>query len=216
MAKPKTKTKPKAKAKTKGKTKPAGLAFRDPNLRLALLDEVLQDTDEDYVKLARAYAAFRKTAPKAATWEVITSGEGYDHQPQFEQFMLAQPIKAKDLAELTDLTLDGDRELYAWIYPYWWDAGDSHFEIHDLTDLAYCPALEDLSLGQGLVGECSLAPLAKLANLTELSLCATCNYSELDGLLAVPALKKLEVLNATKPWRDVIDRLQDKGVEVRA
>ncbi|MEO8706572.1 MAG: hypothetical protein ABI867_41490 [Kofleriaceae bacterium] len=200
----------------KSKPKPAAAAvvFHDKNLQLALLDEVLQETDEDYEKIQRAYATFRKTT-RAPTWETITSGEGFDHQPRFEKFMLARPIKAKQLAGITDLTLDGDRDLYAWIYPYWWDGGD-HFEIHDLRDLAYCKALAELDLGQGLVGECSLAPLVALPKLRALSLCSSGNYSDLDALLAVKSLKELEVVNTTPAWRDVIDRLQDNGVTVKA
>ncbi|MFE6923930.1 DUF6892 domain-containing protein [Nocardia sp. NPDC057663] len=70
-------------------------------------------------------------------------------------------------AQVTNLCLDGDREVYQ-LHPGWWHFG-RHFSITNLDGIAYCEALEDLDLNS-MVEATSLAPLAGLTRLQHLRL----------------------------------------------
>jgi hypothetical protein len=180
----------------------------DPNLRLALIDEVYRHRDG-----SSWVSALRERFPRIGELE----HDDNEHVPELEQLLATLELSQDALARITSLTLDGDRDLYSWVYPNWWDFGD-HFAIHDLAGIEQCVALDYLLLGQGLVSHASLAPLAKLPALRELHLCALCDYRDLDALLAIETLAKLDVVNvgSNAAWRALLAQLSARGVAVPA
>lgn len=189
--------------------------FADPKLQLAMIDEVYRRR-EGYDWVAGYRGRYEATGP-ARSWEDLEAGEPV-HAPELEAVLAALPIDDDDLLGVDRLTLDGDRDLYAWVFPDWWDAGD-HFTIRDLSGIERCARLEYLLLGQGLVAGASLAPLTHLPCLAELHLCALGGHRELDALVGIPALRTLDVVNVATSddraaWEDVIARLRARGVVV--
>lgn len=191
----------------------------DPNLRLALLDEVYTARVGDYYWLSSLrdeYVAYQ-VAAGGPEWDELHQRLGVDPVPELERFLLTLPLTADDLANVADLRLDGDREIYT-LYPGWWHFGD-HFTIASLDGIGHCAALTDLDLGQGMAERCSLTPLAELPGLDRLSLCALGRHRDLDVLSSLPALTELTVFNVAtaeerEAWGDVIGRLRARGVTV--
>jgi hypothetical protein len=189
------------------------MLLRDPKLRLALIDEVYSDRS-DADSWVSAYRRQYEALSPPRSWSELEENDG-EHVPELEQLLAALPLTADDLSDIEHLTLDGDRDLYGWVYPSWWDFGD-HFTIHDLSGLEQCASLEYLSLGQGLVEGASLAPLSGLSGLTRLSACALCNLRDVSALLEIPSLRTLEVVNVAtsdqrSEWERVIAQLRARG-----
>jgi hypothetical protein len=68
-----------------------------------------------------------------------------------------------------------------------------------------------------MVDGCSLQPLGKLRNLKQLAINARGNFSDIDALLKIPNLQKLEIANAATSaerdeWDRVVDALCKKGL----
>ncbi|MEV0299364.1 hypothetical protein [Nocardia sp. NPDC050710] len=196
----------------------ATIELADRNLRLALLDEVYTARLEDYwwlSSLGEEYAAYQASAGGPA-WDEIIEQLGIDYLPQLERFLLTLPLTSKDLAQVTDLCLDGDREVYQ-LYPGWWHFG-RHFSITNLDGIAYCEALEDLDLNS-MVEATSLAPLAGLTRLQRLGLDAGIQNRDVGVIAALPALTELVIFNGAKAqdneeWRSIVSALRVRGVAV--
>jgi hypothetical protein len=186
--------------------------FPDRNLRLALLDQVRRVAGGySWVATERdSYLAARRDHPTWPDWSEIEAIED-EHSPALEAHLLGLPIDEVELGALTSLTLDGDRDLYQWVFSSWWDFGE-HFVIRDLSGLERCGRLRYLLLGQGVVEGASLAPLRALQHLEELHACARTGLRDLDTILALPALRKLDVVNVATSdqradWERVLERI---------
>lgn len=187
------------------------MRIHDPNLALALLDEA-QSNYSWVGALEPAYTAARAKHPKWPTWaQIVAKNETDEPAPSLEAFIRSLPLPMDRLAAVESLTLDGDREVYGWLMPYWWDLGD-HFVIRDLRGIGICAALTYLSLGQGLVDGCSLKPLLDLKHLRKLSVCALTDLRDIECLTRLPALTQLEVVNVRASdqraaWETVIAKV---------
>jgi hypothetical protein len=181
----------------------------DRNLRLALIDEVYSRRHGDHYWLGTLRQAYEAKRP-ALSWESFEAQD--EPAPELEELVLGLPLASDELASIEQLTLDGDRDVYT-TFPSWWDFGD-HFTIHDLAGIEACTRLAGLSLGQGLVEGASLAPLRRLPALATLSLCTTCDHRDLDALLDIPALKRVEIYNlhAHEPWHGLVAKLRARGI----
>src|SRR5688572_27103502 len=99
----------------------ANIEVADRNLQFALLDEVCTERVGDYYwlsSLQQEYAAYQSSAG-GPDWDDLHKRLGYDVLPELERFLLTLPLTADDLAKVTYLLLDGDREIYT-LYPGWW------------------------------------------------------------------------------------------------
>jgi hypothetical protein len=187
----------------------------DRNLQLAMIDEVYRRRS-DYYWVAQYRERYEALGPRLA-WSELEHNES-EHVVELEQLLATLAIEPAELAAITSLTLDGDRDLYAWVYPNWWDFGD-HFQIRDLAGLEHCTAIEYLLLGQGVVEGASLRPLARLPTLRELHVCALCGSRDIESILELPALAKLDVINVRSSpdrarWEAVIAELATRGVTI--
>jgi hypothetical protein len=192
------------------------LRFPDKNLQLALLDEV--QTSPLWLAAHEAdYEDSRGSHPTWPTWAAIRQGEkNHTHNATLEEYLLSLGVEADALASLKELVIDADRDLYGWVYSFWWESGD-HFVIRDLSGLEQCSGLESLRLDKDMVDGCSLQPLGKLRNLKQLAINARGNFSDIDALLKIPNLQKLEIANAATSaerdeWDRVVDALCKKGL----
>lgn len=197
----------------------------DPNLRLALLDEVFTWRTDAYswwTSLEQEYTTHRESTGGPA-WEELSRrlSTGVDDLPELERFLLTLPLTTDDLATLQDLVLDGDRAVYQ-LYPEWWSRGEDHFVITDLTGLEHCTALTKLDLAQGMHDSCSLAPLAGLTRVKHLRVSAVDRHRDLEALLSLPSLTVLDVGNVAHAgddrgtWHSIIAELRTRGVSVQA
>ena len=178
----------------------------DANLRLALLDESRGDPDwvED---LPGEYELARKEHVDWRTWAEL-AGDPLEPNPDLEEYVRSLPLDLNGVRGLTRLTLDGDREVYSWLGGEAWYDDEDLFVIRELSGLERLSKLEYLHLGQGLHRGCSLQPLAGLSHLRELWLCALDQYTQIEVILRLPALERLEVANVeTSPERDVWERV---------
>jgi hypothetical protein len=187
---------------------PAG--FKDKNFQLAVLDE-LRGNDEWLEEVEEEYLAEKAKHADWPTWDEIEENE-FEELPGLMDFFVGLPLPADQLAGIESLVLDGDREVYSWIFPNWHDT-DDYFVIADLSGIEQCAALEELDLGQGMVQGCSLRPLAKLQKLRKLSFCATGNHKDVEALLDSPSLRELSVFNDDQnhadwpTWKAVAEKL---------
>lgn len=181
----------------------------DRNLRIALLDSVRCRSDESWLEELRADYEALGVEPG---WEALD--EYIDRLPALEELIAQLPVTPEQLSRITQLTFDGDRDVYA-CYPDWWHIDPEHFTIRNLRGIEGCVNLEYLSLGQGLVMGCSLEPLRELLNLRDLSLCAQCDHREIEAVLDLP-LQRISVVNGkTDPaWQAVIAELRDRGCAI--
>jgi hypothetical protein len=203
-----------------GKGRRAGLADlgirpTDKNLHLALLDAI-QSSYSWLPEYEADYEATRNSHPTWPTWSAIRSNDD-SHNAALEQYLISLELPAARLAKLKTLTLDGDRDVYTWIFFDWWHSAAEHFSIRDLSGIEHCTQLEYLSLDQVLTEGCSLWPLTKLTKLTELHISADGHHRDLDSLLEIPALEKLSVVNVRssderQDWERVCNALLDKGL----
>lgn len=195
------------------------IELADRNLRLALLDETYTDRVGDYYwlsSLLEEYSAYQISAGGPA-WHDLHQRLGIDHLPQFEEFLLTLPLTSEDLAQVTNLCLDGDREIYQ-LYPGWWHFG-RHFSITSLDGIGQCTELIHLDLNS-IVEACSLAPLAPLTRFRNLRVDALDQHCDLDAIVALPALRELVLVNKTiadadDEWSRVMSALRARGVSVR-
>ncbi len=182
----------------------------DRNLKLALTDAVRKrGATADRWWLADLQADYEALDAEPG-WEALD--EYIDPLPALEELIAGLTVTPAELATLRRITLDGDRDVYA-CFPDWWEIEPGHYTIHDLSGIEQCVSLEYLSLGQGLVEGCSLAPLRGLANLTELSLCALCNHRDISVVLELP-LTRASIVNAGNhpEWKQVVGELRGRGV----
>lgn len=191
--------------------------FPDPKLQLAMIDEVQRRRGE-YAWVAGLREAYEATSP-ATSWDQFETNH-FEHAPELEAFLARLPVTLADLEAIDHLTLDGDRDLYGWVYPSWWEFGD-HFVIRDLSGLEQCTRLRYLLLGQGVVEGASLTPVARIPRLVELHVCALCHLRDVPALLDAPSLRRLDVVNVTtsddrEAWTSVIAELRALGVTVDA
>lgn len=182
-----------------------------------MIDEVYRRRTQ-YAWVAAQRAAYEATSP-ATPWTQLEENQR-EHAPELEAFLGRLPVSRGELDTIDHLTLDGDRDLYAWVYPRWWELGD-HFVIRDLTGLDQCMRLRYLLLGQGVVQGASLKPVARIPRLHELHLCALCCLRDLPALLDSPSLRKLDIVNVETSddrdaWVAVIAELRELGVAVDA
>lgn len=187
------------------------------NLRIALIDEVYSNWSEADILygMADEYEIFRQEHGGPS----IESLREYDDPelvPQLEKFILNLSVSKSDLLSLESIELDGDRDAYHYIFPYWWDLGN-HFEITNLKGLELCRNLGEIRLGQGIVQDASLAPLVNLSKLTYISLCYTGNYRDISSLMKMN-LQKCWISNIPvspdNDWIETIKVLKAKGVEI--
>ncbi len=198
----------------------ANIELADRNLQLALLDEVYTDRVGDYYwlsSLRNEYAAYQVSAGGPA-WDDLHPRLGIDHLPELERFLLTLPLTADDLARVTRLCLDGDREIYT-LYPDFWYL-DGPFSITNLDGIGHCTALTELDLNS-MVEPCSLAPLAGLNRLRRLTVNGVDRHRDLDTIVSLPALTELGFWNlasveASEAWLSVIGALRARGVSVHA
>ncbi|GAB3839643.1 DUF6892 domain-containing protein [Dactylosporangium cerinum] len=191
----------------------------DANLRLALLDEVSVARAGDYYWLStlrEPYTAHRAVAG-GPQWDDLEARLGIDRLPELEDFLRTLPLPTGELAAVTHLCLDGDREVYT-VFPGWWHFGN-HFDIAALDGIGMCPAVTDLTLGQGMFSDCSLAPLTGLPDLRHLRMCALDRWVDVDALPAIASLRTLDVANLGSArdagaWRPVLAALRGNGVTV--
>ncbi len=181
----------------------------DKNLQLALLDEI-QDKYDWVEEMSEEYERMRPNNPKWVPWTTIEEGD-LESYSSLEQFLLTLQLKNEKLLEIDRLTLDGDRDVYQWIYANWWDLGD-HFVIRNLNGIEKCQSITYLHLGQGLVEGCSLLPLKALPKLSELWICESGRYRDIDALLHLPKLEKINVSNWESSdnrhiWEQVIENV---------
>jgi hypothetical protein len=190
------------------------LKFPDKNLQLALLDEI--QTNPLWLPTHEAdYEGSRGSHPTWPTWAAIRDAEK-THNQALEQYLLSVGVPEEGLKTLDTLVLDRDREIYGWIYSFWWESGE-HFVIRDLSGLEACESLESLELDHNLVQGCSLEPLGKLKQLKSLTIDAEGGYSNVDALLESSGLQKLILSNSKTDahkaqWDGVVDALCERGL----
>ncbi|MBL8938468.1 MAG: hypothetical protein JNM69_28130 [Archangium sp.] len=168
------------------------MASVQPMLKLALLDELERRRHQSWEWVESVLPP-----ELARAWSEWPSGT---HNPDAEAWLLELPLDDDALRHLTSLTLDGDRDVYRWVFDDWWHEGE-HCCITSLDGLERCTTLTSLTLGQGVVRRCSLRPLAQLTHLERLSLCALDEHTDEDALLHVRSVEVSNLETSPTPGR---------------
>jgi hypothetical protein len=186
---------------------------------------VIRVQNEDPIESLREdYELYlKKQKIDGPTWETLRDEQDSgEHHENFEAFLLQLPLDLKELGDLKYLCVDGDHFLLSWVWPRWFDGADGgYFRVRNLDGIEFCSSLESLSFD--IIENCSLKPLTRLNRLKSLSASATSGFQDIESLLNVRSLEKLDLSNLSsnygknkREWKKVISQLREKGVNVDA
>ena len=193
---------------------PPGAPFADPNLKLAVLSNLLDlgaislGWEEDLA----AHVLGRRVDLEDEGWELI---------PEALDYLWRYPLTPALLAQVRALELDGGNAIYPYAHFFW--GGDTEdFDVTTLKGLDYCPNITRVELVSMMAAPADLRHLAGLRHLESVSLGVP--FSNPEALLDLPSLRRLRVLDddlfdamsvTGHPDRRVMETLRDRGVAVR-
>lgn len=140
---------------------------------------------------------------------------GYDPSTKALDYLTRYPLDPETLNELDTLVFDGGNEIYPYIWPFW--GGESElFDIQTLTDLRLLPNLRTFEVISMLLGT-DLSPLAACPKLRDLSLGLTGTWQDFPTLASLADLQSLTVFGSDLPpdAASTLDTLRTRGVKIR-
>ncbi|MBW4039846.1 MAG: hypothetical protein HIU91_13430 [Acidobacteria bacterium] len=142
-------------------TKPAGkpgAPFADPNLKLAVLDELMRTGHLDL-------GTPQDLADHVLKRTVDLDQEGYDLLQPVYKYLARYPLSQQQLGTITKLTFDGGLKIYEFVYPFW-DGESDEFDIHSFVGIEHCPNLRDVHIISMVADDAGVEPLqARLSQL---------------------------------------------------
>lgn len=191
----------------------AGDPFEDPNLKLVVLNALLEtghldlcgDTDDLAEHVLRRAYDFEE--------------EGYELTPEVLAYLYRYPLTPELLSKVEYLPFDGGNEIYAKIWPFW-DGETDDFDVGGFGGITNCPNIKTLDM-HSMVHSVDIADLAGLSTLEELGIGV--GVTNLESLRDLPTLRKLSIYNDRvyddvvtpgSQTRRVMEDLKARGVEV--
>lgn len=135
---------------------PAGAPFKDPNLKLAVMSELL---DRHLLDLGtpRELASFVLGRP------VDLDADGYEMLPAARDYLVRYPLSQELLDAVDTLTFDGGSSIYNFAW-YFWGGETHHFDIVSLEGIEACRNLEAVHV-IAVFAVTDLSPLQRLPKL---------------------------------------------------
>lgn len=180
-----------------------GLPFADPNLKLVVLNELVQ---AGVVDLGNADELAMHVLQRCVNLEA----EGAQLIPEIYDYLLRYPLSEEQLARVQSLCFDGGLDIYFLIWPRW-DGETDEFSVRSLSGIERCPNLRKLS-ENALTEKLDLRPLQGLKQLQELELAGRHDHGEV--LLELPALGAFRCFEGDVD-PELLDALRAKGVAVK-
>ncbi len=190
-----------------------GAPFKDPNLKLIVLSDLLDRGELDLGKPEHL-------AEHVLQRRVNLEEEGYDLIPEAYEYLVRYPLDAELLAKVRSLHFDAGESIleYAWRF---WDGESDEFNVRSLDGIEHCVNLEEIHAGALLDG-IDLRQLLALPRLRHLEMSS--DTQNLDALIEMPALEVCrlmgdevydEVMTPGHPTRRIMETLKARGVKVR-
>lgn len=176
------------------------LAIEDTNLRLAIIDRLLE---------TKQLPEFDRAAFLRQGDEEDDEGSGdedsdkdsdkdYEYNDDIAEALLGLPVTAGQCAGIRELYWEaGNNDIIFTIWTYWGGEGDE-FRVESLAGLdRVVPDLESLSIALCTISD--LSPLAGLTKLTELALDGGGPVTDLSPIAGLTSLRKLELNHILSP-----------------
>ncbi len=132
-----------------------GAPFKDPNLKLAVLTELLDLAEIDLGDVEQFLSAVTGRA-------VEVEKEGYEKSQAAYDYLVRYPLDQALLDKVTSLVLDGGNSIYPYIWRFW-DGETDDFNIHSLEGIE---TLRNLKRVQFIAladpGRIDLSPLRRM------------------------------------------------------
>lgn len=104
-----------------------GAPFKDPNLKLAVLTELLDLAEIDLGDVAQFLSAVTGRA-------VDVEKEGYEKSHAAYDYLVRYPLAQEMLDKVTDLVFDGGNSIYPFIWRFW-DGETNDFDVYSLEGI---------------------------------------------------------------------------------
>lgn len=182
--------------------------FTDPNFKLVVMESLLKSKKLDF-------GTEEELANKIYNRAVDLEEEGWTLKPEIYNYLAGYPLTESDLASVKEIVFDGGNSIYPYIY-FFWGGETEDFDVNSLADLKLCPNLESIWISS-MVNDGDLSSLSTLKNLRALSLSYGPKFYNLDVLLGLPKLEKIEYFSETidSKYDKVLKNLKERGVEIR-
>jgi uncharacterized protein DUF6892 len=189
-----------------------GAPFKDPNLKLIVLSDLL---DRDEIDLGKP----EHLAEHVLQRRVNLEDEGYDLIPEAYEYLVRYPLDAELLAKVRRLYF-GTGSFVDYVYPFW-DGETDEFNVRSLEGIEHCVNLEEIHAGP-LLDRIDLRQILALPRLRHLEMSS--EIQNLDALIEMPALEVCqlmgnevyaEVMTPGHPTRRIMETLKARGVKVR-
>lgn len=180
--------------------------FADPNLQLLLLQAAW---DQELIPPFDKAAFFRDVLKEESDTE---ADYNYKLDRRVLDALLAIPLGADVLSQIRSVEWDGGNPIFLEIWSCW-DGESDEFDVHDLTGINECTALEEISFIAGArfsdVSAISGMPsLAKFFNHSN-------PVDDLKPFLTLPRLTRLQVRYPdTDANKSIVTELNRRGVTV--
>ncbi|EGL65520.1 hypothetical protein AGRO_1904 [Agrobacterium sp. ATCC 31749] len=180
-----------------------GAPFSDPNLKLAVMSALLRFKMLDL-------GTPEQLATHVLGRPVDLEQDGYELIPQALDYLVRYPLTAEQLAAVDWIQFDGGEEIYPYAW-YFWSGEEGIFDIRNTSDIHLCVNLRGISV-ISMIDRFDLRTLVSLQKLEWISIHVP--SENLGALLDMPSLKKAGHFKANNATREVLDKLEKRGVQV--
>lgn len=187
-----------------------GAPFRDPNLKLHVLDALLNQKDIDL-------GTPKELAEHVLNRKVDLEDEGYEMIPEAYEYLTCYPLTPELIARVKSLSLVVPARIfrYAW---YFRDGWEEEFHVRSLDGIERCINLEEIKVD---LNDFDFRRLLAFSRLRRIKVGG--NLRNLEALLQMPSLRHIElrgdeirdnVMMPGHPSRIVMEKLKARGVRV--
>lgn len=180
-----------------------GAPFSDPNLKLAVMSALLRFKMLDL-------GTPEQLATHVLGRPVDLEQDGYELIPQALDYLVRYPLTDEQLAAVDWVQFDGGEEIYPYAW-YFWGGEEGVFDIRDTSDIHLCVNLRGISV-ISMIDHFDLRTLVPLRKLEWVSI--NVPSENLDALLDMPSLKKAGRFKVNNTTNEVLDKLEQRGVQV--
>ncbi|MBV9703377.1 MAG: hypothetical protein JO163_11660, partial [Methylobacteriaceae bacterium] len=181
-----------------------GRPFKDPNLKLVVLDAMREAKLIDL-------GSPKQLAEHVLGKPVDLTREGHRLIRPVYDYLARYPVTQRELDAVEQLVFDGGDAIYPYIY-FFWDGTTSDFDVVSLEGIESLRNLRRFN-SIALLRDTDLSRLARLSKLEAVDLSLD-HYRNSEALLDLPNLRQVAFFSGSIP-AGVWLKLVEKGVQVK-
>jgi len=180
-----------------------GAPFSDQNLKLAVLSSLL---DAKLIDLGTP----EQLATHILGRPVDLEEDGYELIAEALDYLVRYPLTDELLAAVEKIEFDGGATIYSFAW-YFWTGEEGTFDVTDISGIRFCPNLKSISV-ISMIDKVDIRALVPLRKLERVSI--NVPSENIDALLDIPSLKYARRFRPKTGTNHVIEKLEERGVEV--